>query len=61
MIMPNMRIPTKCPKCGSERIGTKWTLNTIVAWVSRLMAVSTVKIFDKRSLQAQKKCQNGLQ
>ncbi len=48
MIMQNMPMPTKCPKCGSECIGTKWTLNTIMAWVSRLMAVRTVKIFDKK-------------
>jgi predicted nucleic-acid-binding Zn-ribbon protein len=48
MIMRDLHLPIKCPKCGSENVGTKWTLNTIVAWIGRLLAVRTVKIFDKK-------------
>jgi predicted nucleic-acid-binding Zn-ribbon protein len=48
MIMPDVPMPVKCPKCGSDRVSTKWTHRTILAWVSRLMAVPTVKIFDKK-------------
>jgi predicted nucleic-acid-binding Zn-ribbon protein len=48
MIMPNMPMPVKCPKCGSTDVNSKWTFNTILAWVSRLMDVKTVKIWDKK-------------
>jgi len=48
MIMPNIPIPPKCPKCGGANIRSKWSLTTIVAWVGKLLGVSAVKIFDKR-------------
>jgi predicted nucleic-acid-binding Zn-ribbon protein len=48
MIMPNIHMPIKCPKCGSINVKSKWTLNTIVAWVGRSLGVRTVKIYDKK-------------
>jgi phage FluMu protein Com len=48
MIMPNIPMPIKCPKCSSENVKSKWTLNTIVAWIGRLLGARTVKIFDKK-------------
>ena len=48
MIMRNIPMPIKCPKCGSERIETKWSANTIVAWLGKLLGVSMVKIYEKR-------------
>jgi len=51
MIMPNIPMPVKCPECGSENIATKWSLTTIVAWLSRILGVPIVKIFEKRCVQ----------
>jgi len=48
MIMPNLHLPIKCPKCGSENVHTKWSLTTVLAWIGRLLSVPTVKIFEKR-------------
>ena len=48
MIMRDIPGKAKCPECGSENIETKWTLNTIVAWVGRILGVPIVKIFEKR-------------
>jgi predicted nucleic-acid-binding Zn-ribbon protein len=57
MIMPNIPMPIKCPKCGSENVKTKWSLTTIVAWVGRILGVPTVKIFEKRCLVCGKEFQ----
>lgn len=48
MVMPNSPMPAKCPKCGSTNVKSKWSFNTILAFVSRLVAVRTVKIYDKK-------------
>jgi len=48
MIMRDIPIPPKCPKCGSENVKTKWTLTTILAWAAKLIGTPTVKIFEKR-------------
>lgn len=48
MIMPNIPMPIKCPKCASENVGTKWSLTNIVAWVGRILGVPTVKTWEKR-------------
>lgn len=47
MIMPDVPMPVECPKCGSENVKSKWTFNTILSWVSRILGVHTVKIFAK--------------
>jgi predicted nucleic-acid-binding Zn-ribbon protein len=44
-------MPIKCPKCGSENVQPKWTLNTIVAWLGKLLGVRTVKIYEKRCME----------
>jgi predicted nucleic-acid-binding Zn-ribbon protein len=46
MIMRDIPVKAKCPKCGSQNIETKWSLTSIVAWVGRLLGVPTVKIFE---------------
>jgi len=48
MIMRDIPMPIKCPKCSSENVKSKWTLNTILTWICRLLAVPTVKIYDKK-------------
>lgn len=48
MIIRNPPRKVKCPKCGSENVGTKWSFTTIVAWVGRILGVPTVKIYEKR-------------
>jgi len=46
MIMRDIPGTVKCPECGSENVGTKWSLTTIVAWVGRILGVPAVKIFE---------------
>jgi predicted nucleic-acid-binding Zn-ribbon protein len=48
MIMRNIPMPTKCPKCGSENVKSKLSFTNIVAWLGRILGVTTVKIFEKR-------------
>ncbi len=48
MIMPNISIPVKCPKCGSENDKSRWTRTTVIAWMSRLPGAHTAKIYDKK-------------
>ncbi len=31
MVIPSIPAKAKCPKCGSEKVGTKWTLISAVA------------------------------
>jgi predicted nucleic-acid-binding Zn-ribbon protein len=48
MVMPSLPVKAKCPKCGSENVGTKWTLISAVAWISELLRIHTVKLYDKK-------------
>jgi len=47
MIMPNIPTTVKCPKCESENVTAKWSFTSVMAWLSRLSGVRTVKIYDK--------------
>ncbi len=57
MIMPNIPGKAKCPECGSQDIETKWSLTTIVAWLGKLLGVSTVKIYEKKCSECGKEFQ----
>ena len=48
MIMRHIPMPIKCPKCGSENVKSKWSANSIKAWIGKLLGVRTVKIYEKR-------------
>ncbi|MGA2404309.1 MAG: hypothetical protein ABSG91_21845 [Syntrophobacteraceae bacterium] len=48
MIIRNLPEKAQCPACGSENVKSKWSFTTIMAWVGRILGVSTVKIFEKR-------------
>jgi len=48
MIMPNIRMPVKCPACGSENVQSKLSFTNVVAWLGKLLGVRTVKIYEKR-------------
>jgi len=48
MVMPSMPVKANCPQCGSENIGTKWTLVTAIAWICRLLGVHAVRTYDKK-------------
>ena len=48
MIIRNIPGKVKCPKCGSGNLRKKWSPNTVLAWMSKLFSVPTVKIFEKR-------------
>jgi len=57
MIIPDPRIKAKFPECGSENVQSKLSLTTIVAWPSRILGVSTVKIFEKKCVECGKEFQ----
>jgi len=48
MIMRNIPGKAKCPECGSENIETKWSFTTVVAWLGKLLGVTTVRIYEKK-------------
>jgi predicted nucleic-acid-binding Zn-ribbon protein len=48
VVMPSIQVKAKCPKCGSENLGTKWTLISAIAWISELLGIHTVKLYDKK-------------
>jgi predicted nucleic-acid-binding Zn-ribbon protein len=48
MIMSTSPMCAQCPLCGSGNVGTKLTLMTSVAWISRLVGVYAVRIYDKK-------------
>jgi len=48
MIMSTLPMWAKCPGCGSENVGTKWTLMTSIAWISKWLGVNAVRIYDKK-------------
>jgi len=50
MIMPNIPGTAQCPECGGENVKSKLSVTTIVAWLGKLLGVSTVKIL-KRDAQ----------
>ena len=56
MIMRDIPIPPKYPKCGSTDVISKWTVNTVLARISRLIAVQTVKICDKKCEACGEEC-----
>ena len=47
-VMSTIRLPAKCPECGSEDVGIKLTLMTSAAWISGLFGSDTVRIYDKK-------------
>jgi predicted nucleic-acid-binding Zn-ribbon protein len=57
MIIRDIPGKAKCPECGSENVGTKWSLTTFMAWVGRILGVPTVKIFEKKCVECGKEFQ----
>ena len=51
MIIQNPRIKAKCPECGSENVESKLCFTNIVAWLGKLLGVTTVKIFEKKCME----------
>jgi len=47
MVMRDIPGKAKRPECGSENVKPKWSLTTIVAWLGKLLEVSTPKIYEK--------------
>jgi predicted nucleic-acid-binding Zn-ribbon protein len=48
MIIQDPRIKPKCPSCGNENVKSKLSFTNVVAWVGRILGVSTVKIWEKK-------------
>jgi len=43
-----MLMQAKCPECGGQDAGTKWTLMTSIAWINGFLGVDAVRIYDKK-------------
>jgi DNA-directed RNA polymerase subunit RPC12/RpoP len=51
MIMRQIPMPVKCPKCGSENVRSTLSFTNFIAWVGKLAGVRTVKIFEKKCME----------